>query len=939
MKHVTPEEKVQFYLVLFCMSATCILFGIGSICAGDEITDNSTISETQEIFPRPDRFYDPNTRDQNWQTKLSTDLLQLVDTRYHPDGLNITTALDEMEHLGLVRRSETGKPQINVMVQIRDNGRFEDIYYYLSNSIRDTTTGMIGGWISPDDLKSAALLPDVRMIEPVLPPSVSATAFIWDNSHAALDGEETDMSNLSDDSYLIPQAKTALWEAKLSSDIIQLLDPDLRPPGQTRDEMVAVLKATGGLRVISDPMKKTLTDEILIDAKVSEGKGLGYMNYFSHISYDPNYHRVAGWIDLQHIALLAQDEAVLSVSTVLSPSVSKISFDDTFPVDSIGISALRNATGSTGQGIRVGVISDGVTGFEDAVMAGTLPSITILRDQIGGSEGVAMMEVIHAIAPDAQLIFHDRGLNQIEFVQAIDKLISAGARIICDDITYIEPFFEDGYIASNVRDRILTYGVLYIASAGNMARGHYQDTFSGIEQEGYQWHGFGTNETPWLTFRVSAKAAGHVVLQWDDPYGAATTNYDLFLYDESGREVGRSVNVQNGNGDPIEWVRFLNENWHEKTYTVRIVQADGDGDSTLELIVLPLVGQLFSMTPLTPEDSIYGQQAVPEVLCVTSASFMNGTIVKAPYASQGPVTIRYPSEEIRQKPDIAAPGTVFVSGAGGFPEMFVGTSAAAPQVAGIAALLMEGNPHLSESDIRKAIMASGSRITDLQESADEQENEAAFSPEIGYGLVHAQTAMELLPPSQYPFVQPSQSSDSVLLPPDSLIHGGIVLYPGWNMVSVPQYMALDGLTGADLFPVDTGNHTIWMYNHTVREWDAVRPEKKIHACDVFWVYSMQAVVLQPSEDAALSSATLDEVTLVAGWNPLGVTGPNAITADSFLSSISDSWSQVLMFDARTQTYRQAIIKDSTGSFSDSRMLYPGEGFWVYMNAPATFSYS
>ena len=912
MGHVTSEEKVQFYLVLFCMSLTCILCGIGSICAGDE------------MFPLPERFYDPSTRDQGWQTKLSTDLLQLVDARYHPDGLNKTAALIEMEHVGLVRISETGDPQINVMVQIRDKGRFEDIFYYLSDCTRDTTMGMIGGWINADDLKSAALLPDVRMIEPVLPPTISAAAFMrYDGNRTAFDEEEAE--HISSESHFIPPTRTVSWESKLSSDIMQLLDPDLRPPGQTRDELVSVLQATGVLRVISDPMKKTKSDEILVDARVREGMGLGYMNYFSHVSYDPNYHRVAGWIDLQHIASFAQDEAVLSVRTVLSPSVSKVSFDAAFPADSIGVSALRNATGYTGKGVRIGVISDGVTGFEEAVMAGTLPSITILRDQVGGSEGVAMMEIIHAIAPDAQLLFHDRGHNQIEFVQAIDKLISAGARVICDDITYIEPFFEDGYIASHVRDRILTYGVLYIASAGNMALGHYQDRFSGVEQEGYQWHGFGTNETPWLTFQISAKAAGHVVLQWDDPYGAATTNYDLFLYDESGREIGRSVNVQDGDDDPIEWVRFLNDSRDEKTYTIRIVQADGNGDSTLELFVLPLTGQLLRMTPQTPEDSIFGQHAIPEVLCVTSAEFEDGFIVKAPYASQGLVTIRYPYEEIRKKPDIAAPGTIFVSGAGGFPETFIGTSAAAPQVAGIAALLMEGSPYLSESDIRKAIIRSGS-------------NGTSFSPDLGYGLVHAQSALRLLPSLQYPSVQAHPSSEPVLLPPESLIHGGIVLYPGWNMISVPQYMALDGLTGADLFPIDTGNRAIWMYNHTVQEWSVVRPEKKINACDVFWIYSAQAVSLQPSSDAIVSSAALEEVTLVAGWNPLGVTGPNAVTADSFLSSVSDSWSQVLMFDARAQTYRQAIIKDSAGSFSDSRMLYPGEGFWVYMNAPVTFSY-
>ena len=958
MRWVSSGKKIPFYVVLLCIHVTCILFGAVPIYADDaSLSDEEHMDELliDELFPAPERFYDPSSRNQEWRTKLSTDLLQLVDSRYHPDNLNTTAALLEMESTGLVRLSETGEPQINVMVQLRDKGRFEDIYQYLSDSNRDTTMNMIAGWIHVGDLQSAALLPDVHMIEVVLPPTVSATAFMWyDGSYAVLEeqfdgegNEEYDSSNATNTTYILttspsdhlpsPFMRISSWESKLSSDIMQLLDPGSRSPGQSRDELVSVLKATGVLRITSDPIKTTKTDEILVDAWVEEGIDLRSMNYFSHLSYDPVYHRVAGWIDLQNLSSFAQDTDVLSINTVLSPSVSTISFDDSFPIDSIGVSTLRNSSGYTGKGIRIGVISDGAAGFDEAVMAGTLPPITILRDQIGGSEGVAMMEIIHAIAPDAELIFHDRGQNQIEFVQAIDKLISAGARIICDDITYIEPFFEDGYIAANIRDRILTYGVLYVTSAGNMALGHYQDTFSGIESEGYMWHEFGNNTTSSLTFRVSAQAAGHVVLQWDDPYGAATTNYELFLYDENRREIGRSVNVQDGDDDPIEWVRFLNDSRAEKEYTVRIVQADGNGNATLEMIVLPLTGYLLSMTPQTSEDSIFGQQAISEVLCVTSADFENGTIVKAPYASQGPVTILYPHEELRKKPDIAAPGTVSVSGAGGFPETFIGTSAAAPQVAGIAALLLEENPKLSESDIREAIIASGSHMSENKTNGSEG-NFDSFSPDLGYGLVHAKRALTSLPSFEYPSVQPTPSSETILLPPESPIHGGIILYPGWNMISVPMSMALEGLTGADLFSIDTGNRTIWSYDHAVAEWSAVQPEQKIYACDVFWVYSTLFLSLQPSSDATLSSQELGTIPLSPGWNPLGVTGPNAVTADSYLTTISDSWSQVLMFDARAQAYRQAIIKGSAGSFSDYRMLYPGEGFWVYMNKPATFSY-
>ena len=912
--------------------------GIGLVCAED--SHFSYEDRADEMFPLPERFYDPNTRDQQWQTKLSTDLLQLVDPRYHPDDLNTTVALLEMKDIGLVRVSEMGEPQINVMVQLRDKGRFEDIYHYLSDSTRDTTTNLIAGWINANDLKSAALLPDVHMIASVLPPTSATVPMGYDVSDSALDedldgkgGKELDeskaeglyisppLSTTPSDTSLSPTEQPS-WETKLSSDLMQLLDPSARSPGQSRDELVSVLKATGVLRDTSDPTKTTKSDEVLVDAWVREGRERGYMNYFSHFSYDPIYHRIAGWIDLKNLASFAQHDTVLSVNTVLSPLISKISVDDTFPIDSTEILALQNSSGYTGKGIRIGVISDGVVGFEDAVMAGTLPPITILRDEIGGSEGVLMMEVIHAIAPDAELLFHDRGLNQIEFVQAIDKLISAGAQIICDDITYVEPFFEDGYIATNVRDRILTYGILYVTSAGNMALGHYQDTFSEVEYEGYKWHGFENDDASALTFRISSQTAGYIVLQWDEPFRAATTNYDLFLYDENGHEVGRSVNVQDGNDDPIEWVRFLNDSRDEKEYMVKVVLADGNGNSTLEFFVFPLSGQLLSMSPQSSEDSIYGQQAVSEVLCVTSASFEDGTVIKAPYASQGPVTIRYPREEIRKKPDIAAPGTVLISGLGRF-ERFIGTSASAPQVAGIAALLLENDPDRSESDIRAAIIGFGE---DMRE----------YSPDLGYGLVHAKDAYSLLS-SLFSSPTPQTAPCPVFpLPPES--YGGITLYPGWNMISVPTSMAIEGLTGADLFPIDTGSRTIWAYDHVASEWSAVKPEKEIHACDVFWVYSTQLLSLQPSSHAVLSSRAPKEVNLVAGWNPLGVTGPDGVTADSFLSTVSDSWSQVLTFDACAQAYRQAIIKGSAGNFSDSRMLYSGEGFWVYMNSPATFSY-
>jgi PKD repeat protein len=57
------------------------------------------------------------------------------------------------------------------------------------------------------------------------------------------------------------------------------------------------------------------------------------------------------------------------------------------------------------------------------------------------------------------------------------------------------------------------------------------------------------------------------------------------------------------------------------------------------------------------------------------------------FSSRGPVTIAYPSAVSRQKPDICGIDGVSVSGAGGFPSTFYGTSASAPHIAAVAGLV------------------------------------------------------------------------------------------------------------------------------------------------------------------------------------------------------------------------------------------------------------
>ncbi len=70
------------------------------------------------------------------------------------------------------------------------------------------------------------------------------------------------------------------------------------------------------------------------------------------------------------------------------------------------------------------------------------------------------------------------------------------------------------------------------------------------------------------------------------------------------------------------------------------------------------------------------------------------------YSSRGP------TNDGRLKPDIVAPDGVSITGNGGFPVPFFGTSAAAPHAAGVAALVLEADNSLSPAALTSSLIAT-----------------------------------------------------------------------------------------------------------------------------------------------------------------------------------------------------------------------------------------
>ena len=100
-------------------------------------------------------------------------------------------------------------------------------------------------------------------------------------------------------------------------------------------------------------------------------------------------------------------------------------------------SLLRNTFGADGTGIKVGVLSDGVSRLSTSQAPAISVPVTVLPGQAGtGDEGTAMLEIVHDLAPGAQLYFATADNSITSFAQNIRDLRSAGCDIIVDDVIY-----------------------------------------------------------------------------------------------------------------------------------------------------------------------------------------------------------------------------------------------------------------------------------------------------------------------------------------------------------------------------------------------------------------------------------------------------------------------------------------------------------------------
>ncbi|MFO7906175.1 MAG: S8 family serine peptidase, partial [Pirellulaceae bacterium] len=372
----------------------------------------------------------------------------------------------------------------------------------------------------------------------------------------------------------------------------------------------------------------------------------------------------------------------------------------------------------TGDGISVGVISDSAWNYGSSVETGGLPEgVVRVRDVYASDEGRAALEVVHQVAPDADLFFCSGYGGEVKFADAIRKLAEAGADIIVDDLTYYsEPFFQDGIISSAIAEVHAEHDILYVSASGNHGNNSYESMYRAGE-EGL--HDFDESEDVTTRQHFTTPALENdyevrLVLQWNDPFyteDQVVHDFDVFVYDSENNLVVSSEAENLSTQEPLEQLSLDIDAGQAEDYFLEITGHDVDPNDRVHLKYVLFGPEGMEIVSFATDNSTaVGHVMSDSVLSVGATDGENYELVNE-YSSGGSSTVYYdadgvPFEEPRTRTGVeVVAATDATTGVSGFEE-FGGTSAAAARVAGIAAAAWSSAPHLTSAQLRQVLKNS-----------------------------------------------------------------------------------------------------------------------------------------------------------------------------------------------------------------------------------------
>ena len=405
-----------------------------------------------------------------------------------------------------------------------------------------------------------------------------------------------------------------------------------------------------------------------------------------------------------------------------------------------------HAKGFTGKGVKVAVLDGGFMGLADRQAAGDLPANVVTRDFCGGrfstetEHGTAVAEIVHEMAPEAQLYLLCID-TEVDLAAAAAFARAEGASVISHSAGWFGEMRGDGSgpIGAIVADARAA-GILWVNSAGNEAQTHWAGTF--VSADGDRAHDWAPgDEGNTFVWPNDTEICGF--LRWDEWSGGAS-DFDLVLFHSAtGVVLAKSDDEQGGEERPVEGLCVGQRSGSDLTVAWGIDGYSVRSTPRMDLFVMdePLQYQ-------TPSGSIGDPATSTAALAVGALCWQ--TRQPEFFSSQGPTI------DGRTKPDIAGHDSVSGATYGGFTacaeSAFAGTSAAAPEVSGAAALVKQAFPKYGPDQLQQY----------LQKSARDM-GAAGMDNVTGAGELQLPKAPDVVPPTARALASTGRAGKTVKL--------------------------------------------------------------------------------------------------------------------------------------------------------------------------------